>query len=278
MTTALLKLENISYAYEDQPPALQDVSVTIASGERIAVIGGNGAGKSTFFLCCNGVLQPHQGQIFLHGDEIRPKKKDLNRLRQHVGIVFQDPNQQLIGATVEEEISFGPMNLDLKPNEVAQRVNNVITRMGLETLRERPPHYLSGGEKRRLSIADVLAMHPELIILDEPTAFLDVKNRLLLEQSLNDLHLQGKALMVATHDMDFAYRWATRVLVFHQGRLMADNTPEAIFADADLLKTVEVRLPMICELTPVLRGRGLLGDVQSVPKSLDALIHLLDLP
>lgn len=277
MKTALLTLEDVSYAYEDQPPALRQVTVSVSPGERIAVLGSNGAGKSTFFLCCNGVLQPQEGRICLHGQEVGRGKKDLNRLRQQVGVVFQDPNQQLIGATVEEEVSFGPMNLSLAPGEVARRVEDAMAQMGLEELRERPPHTLSGGEKRRLSIADVLAMHPELIILDEPTAFLDVGNTQLLEQSLDQLHRRGKALMVATHDMDFAYRWADRLLVFHEGRLAADGRPEEVFADRDLLGRVQLQPPALCRVAAALSAKGVLPPgTQDPPKSWEALLGLLE--
>lgn len=276
MLPPLLTLNNLSFAYEDQPLALNRVTVSISPGERIAVLGSNGAGKSTFFLCCNGVLQPQEGAISLHGEPVSRRKQDLNRLRQQVGMVFQDPNQQLIGATVEEEISFGPMNLALPPQEVSRRVEEALTLMGLEPLRQRPPHYLSGGEKRRLTIAGVLAMYPELIILDEPTAFLDGENARLLEETLGDLHRRGKALMVATHDLDFAYRWATRVLVFHQGSLVADNTPEAVFADIPLTKQLQLQLPIVIRLAAILEQRGLLRQGLQPPRSAEELLELLE--
>ncbi len=154
------------------------------------MIGNNGAGKSTFFLCCNGGLQPSRGKVFLHGRQITAGRKDLNLLRQHVGVVFQDPNQQMVGATVEEEISFGPMNLSLSRGEVELRVNEAIRLMALEELRGRPPHLLSGGEKRRLAIADVLA-----IILIYPAGrahrVLDLGNR-AAEPILDDCTRRAK--------------------------------------------------------------------------------------
>lgn len=273
--SALLSLKNVCFSYDDRPEALCDVSVSIYEGERIAVIGNNGAGKSTFFLCCNGVLVPQKGGIYLHGQEVRPEKKSLNHLRRHVGIVFQDANQQLIGATTEEEISFGPMNMRLAPEEVGRRVEEVIEQMGLDALRQRPPHYLSGGEKKRLSIAGVLVMLPELILLDEPTAFLDVRNTLLLENTLHDLHKQGKTLVVATHDIDFAGRWATRVLMFMNGRLIADAPPHDIFNDKPLLEKVGIRQPVIYEFAQALLKKGLISSLETSPATLDELLKLL---
>lgn len=271
MDTPLLRLESVCYAYEDQPDALRELSVSIYEGERIAVIGNNGAGKSTFFLCCNGVLLPQKGSVYLRGQRIHPKKKELNLLRQHVGIVFQDPNQQLVGATVEEEVSFGPMNLRLAPGEVQARVEGALERMNLEALRERPPHYLSGGEKKRLSIADVLAMHPDLILLDEPTAFLDCANTGVLERILEDLHDQGKTLVVSTHDIEFAYRWATRILVFHDGCIQCDDVPQKVFENSELLDRAGLTTPIVYELAALLKSRGLLRDPSCFPRTVQEL-------
>lgn len=275
MDTTLLELRHVSYAYDEQPDALIDLSVSIHAGERIAVIGGNGAGKSTFFLCCNGVLTPQRGEICYAGRPIRPNRKDLLFLRERVGIVFQDPNQQLIGSTVESEISFGPMNLQLGREEVARRVWQSMEDLNLTALRERPPHYLSGGEKKRLSIADVLAMHPELILFDEPTASLDITNVGMLESVLDDLHGQGKTLLVSTHDVDFACRWASRVLLFHGGRIVADGSPQDIFQNGALLEELGLEMPMIFSFVNLLKGKGLLGQVDQYPKNLEQLRELL---
>lgn len=275
MEAPILKLDSVSYAYDEQPSALKNVTISVYPGERIAIIGNNGAGKSTFFLCCNGVLVPHHGKIFLHADEITRSKKDLNRLRQQIGIVFQDPNQQLIGATVEEEISFGPMNLMLSPEEVKQRTNDIIAKMGLSELRDRPPHYLSGGEKKRLTIADVLVMHPELIIMDEPTAFLDSKNTKLLENILHELHSQGKTLMVATHDMDFVWRWASRILVFLDGEIVADDLPEVIFKDKALLNKAQIQQPLLFAITQALIDKNILDSSTQFPVTLEQLTESL---
>lgn len=248
MMEELLRLEHVSYTYEEgtEPrPALTDCTVTVCTGERIAVLGGNGAGKSTFFLLSNGVLRPKAGTILFRGEAVGGGKRALNRLRRGVGLVFQDPDVQILGGTVEEEISFGPMNLGLAKEEVRWRVDAGVARMRLEALRRRAPQYLSGGEKKRVSIADSLAMEPELLLLDEPTASLDPENCRLLEATLEQLEAQGLALMVATHDVDFAWRWAQRILVFHSGRLVADRAPEDVFSDTQLLHTCHLEQPLL---------------------------------
>lgn len=248
MTGELLRLEHVSFAYEDGADrrlALKDCSVSIRPGERIAVLGGNGAGKSTFFLLANGVLRPKKGTVFFRGEAVGRKRQELNRLRRGVGLVFQDPDVQILGGTVEEEISFGPMNLGLSREEVRRRVDGAVERMRLGDLLHRAPQYLSGGEKKRVSIADALAMEPELLLMDEPAASLDPENCRVLETTLDMLGEQGLALAVATHDVDFAWRWARRILVFHDGRLAADRTPEELFSDEALLAACRLEQPML---------------------------------
>lgn len=253
----LLRLEHINYSYEGKYHALKDVSATIHRGERIAVLGGNGAGKSTFFLCCNGVLRPQTGEIFLNGQRIANTKRDITLLRQTVGLVFQDPDSQIIGGTVENEISFGPMNLGLGQGEVRVRVTEALLRMNLEGYEKRAPQYLSGGEKKRLSIADILAMHPDLILLDEPTASLDPENVSLLEQTLNDLSAAGITLAVSTHDVDFAYRFATRAIVFARGEIISDTDIDEAFSSKEILVEAGLKKPSLYEAAELLEKRFL---------------------
>lgn len=243
----LLRLDRVSYSYDEERTALQEVSVTLYAGERVAVLGNNGAGKSTFFLCCNGVLPPSNGTILLEGRALGQKKTDRNLLRRAVGLVFQDPDSQLLAGTVEAEISFGPMNLRLAEAEVRARVDSAIERLHLEAFRTRPPHYLSGGEKKRVSIADVLAMEPRLLLLDEPAASLDPANTLLMEENLGRLSKEGLGLVIATHDVNFAWRWAERVLVFQKGRLRADTDPKSVFDDEKLLEECGLQRPILYE-------------------------------
>lgn len=266
MMKELLRFEHVSFAYEDgieNRLALKDCSVSISAGERIAVLGSNGAGKSTFFLLANGVLCPKQGTVFFRGEPVGGKKRELNRLRRGVGLVFQDPDVQILGGTVEEEISFGPMNLDISREEVCRRVNEAVELMRLEDLRHRAPQYLSGGEKKRVSIADALAMEPSLLLMDEPAASLDPENCRILEETLEMLGKRGLALAVATHDVDFAWRWAQRILVFHDGCLAADRAPEELFADTALLNACHLAQPMLFRAA---RAAG----IRPLPRTMEA--------
>lgn len=242
----LLRFEKVSFAYEEgreDQPALTDCTVTVNAGERIAVLGANGAGKSTFFLLANGVLRPRQGTIYFQGQAVG--QRELKALRRGVGLVFQDPDVQILGGTVEEEISFGPMNLGLSRQEVAGRVEAAMEQLGLTHLRRRAPQYLSGGEKKQVSIADALAMEPRLLLLDEPASSLDPLHRKVLEGTLAELEQRGIALMVSTHDVDFAWRWACRALVFRGGRLEADRAPEEVFRDTALLERCGLEQPAL---------------------------------
>ena len=243
----LLKIENINYQYHDKYLALKNITATFSKGEIVAVLGGNGAGKSTFFLCCNGVLLPQSGKIKLNGEEIKRSKKDINKLRQTVGLVFQDPDSQIIAGSVESEVSFGPMNLNLPHEEVAHRVDKSLQQMNLSKYKDYAPQYLSGGEKKRVSIADILAMQPEMILLDEPTASLDPENTDALEQILKELNREGKTIIISTHDVDFAYRIAQRAIIFAQGEIIADADIEEVFASAVMLKKAGLKKPILYE-------------------------------
>lgn len=272
---SLLSLQDVVYAYPDEEPALREISIDIRRGERIAVLGNNGAGKSTFFLICNGILRPQQGRISFAGEEIRYTKKDLTELRKKVGIVFQDADNQIIASTVESEISFGPMNLCLPLREVERLVDEAVEQMDLEAYRQRPPQYLSGGEKKRVSIADILAMHPEIILFDEPTASLDPKNTALLEGTLERLSAAGITLVVSTHDVDFAYRFATRAVVFSAGRIVADAAPEAVFSDEEVIRTAGLKRPILFDAARLVQ-RAVPGiDQSAAPKTLEEFARML---
>lgn len=257
----ILKMEDVTYAYEEERMALKGISVEIHEGEKIAVLGNNGAGKSTFFLCCNGILTPQSGKRYLNGALLAKSKKEMFALHQAVGLVFQDPDNQMIAGTVEAEISFGPMNLALSESEVRERVDDAVNCMNLEAFRFRAPQYLSGGEKKRVSIADVLAMKPEMILFDEPAASLDPLNIRVLEENLEKLHAQGLALVIATHDVNFAWKWAERILLFHDGMLVADNKPEKVFSEEKLLKTCGLEQPLLYQV-------GKLYGLNPLPKTI----------
>jgi len=264
----IIRLEHVDYKYEGRYPAQKEVCVSIFEGERIAVLGGNGAGKSTFFLCCNGVLRPQSGKIFLRGQEIKYSKQETMSLRQTVGLVFQEPDSQIIAGSVASEVSFGPVNLGLLQDEIKKRVDNSLEKMNLDGYQNRAPQYLSGGEKKRVCIADILAMKPDILLLDEPTASLDPENVALLELTLNELSCAGISLVVSTHDVDFAYRFASRGIVFKNGEIIADGAIEKVFESEETLSQAGLRKPLLYAATELLRKHFCDEEVDARPKNL----------
>lgn len=263
----ILTIKNLSFEY-DSGFSLKNINVDFIKGEKIAVLGSNGSGKSTFFLNINGVLSRHHGNIFYKDININGKNLDI--LRRNVGIVFQEPDSQLIASTVEAEVSFGPINMGLEEEEVKQRVDSSMIEMNIEFLRERPVHYLSGGQKKRVSIADILAMRPEIIIFDEPTASLDPINCEMFERTLQRLENQEVTTIVSTHDVNFAWKWAERIIVFDDGCIIADDIPQNVFADSDLLRKANLVKPMLMEVYEILADKGFITSGKSV-KSISEL-------
>lgn len=262
MENILLQISNMTFAYEDQE-VLKDVSLSITRGEKIAVMGSNGAGKSTFFLNLCGVLRPDKGEIYLEGRPI--KKKQIRELHRKVGFVFQDADSQIIASSVRAEISFGPMNMGLAREEVIKRVDEAVSYLSLQSLGDRPPHYLSGGEKKRVSIADILAMEPEIMIFDEPMAALDPVNAETVEEILERVHEDGKTLLIATHDVDFAYRFADRILVFSEGKLIADGEPGTIFRRQEIMEQAHLKEPAVLTIWEALAEAGIVKDRKDCP-------------
>ncbi|SHN88001.1 energy-coupling factor ABC transporter ATP-binding protein [Desulfitobacterium chlororespirans] len=274
MKNRILKVENLHYVYGNGKPALDGVNVEIFAGEKIAVLGANGSGKSTFFLNLNGVYTPALGEIIYR--ELPVNKKTLNELRKNIGIVFQDADNQIIASTVRAEVGFGPMNLRLPKEEVIERVQEALAYMNLSGFEDRPPHYLSGGEKKRVSIADIVAMKSEVMIFDEPTASLDPLNAMMLEEVLLKLSAEGKTMLISTHDVDFTYRWAERVLVFCGGKIIADGTPLEIFCNLEILKQANLKQPAMLEVYKLLVDKKILPDTQAYPKNAQELKAILE--
>lgn len=271
----ILRLEQLCYSYTGKKNALRDINITFNSSEKIALLGSNGAGKSTLFLNCNGVLHPDKGQRLLYGKAVTHKKADLMELRRQVGIVFQEPDRQFVAPTVEAEVSFGPMNLGLKMEEVRDIITETLDMLGLSALRFRAPHTLSGGEKKLVSIADVLAMKPKMIMLDEPTAGLDPYNTALLEDTLCRMYASGITLVVATHDVDFAWRWADRTVVMHKGKILADGKPEEIFRDEESIKKAGLIQPTYMRVAQLLGSHGIIPPNTYMPKTQEELAGIL---
>lgn len=270
--TELLQVKDLCFSY-DEKPVLKQINITVRKGEKIAVMGSNGAGKSTFFLNLNGVLQPDSGDILLEGKKL--KKKDFKELHRRVGFVFQDADSQIIASNVKAEISFGPMNLGLSREEVKNRVAAAIEYMELSRFEDRAPQYLSGGEKKRVSIADILAMETDVLIFDEPMAALDPVNAQNVEAILKRLHEDGKTLLIATHDVDFAYRYADRILVFSDGRIIADGTPQEVFHRKEIMERAHLKAPAIMTVWEALEQKGFVKKGTGYPVTAEELVGKL---
>lgn len=248
MQAPILELRGGSVYYPGGKQALKQVSAAFYPGEKTAVIGNNGAGKSTFFQTLNRLVPLDEGELYCHGRLCTSSRKDMLELRKCVGIVFQDPDRQIIASTVEGEISFGLFNLGYSEDKIRRLTEQIIQRMGLTHLAHRPPHFLSGGEKKQVSISGVVVMKPEILLFDEPAASLDWKNTQLFKEQLKKLEQEQITQVISTHDMDFVWEWADRVLVFSEGELLADDRPEHIFGNEELLKRASLRQPVLYQL------------------------------
>jgi cobalt/nickel transport system ATP-binding protein len=233
---ALLELDNLYYRYPGQQKlALQGTTLSLPAGTKVTLLGRNGSGKSTLILHCNGILQPDQGVVRFAGQPVTYRRSSLLELRHQVGIIFQNPDDQLFSASVAQDISFGPLNLGLSPAETRRRVQAVAEVCDITPLLDRPTHALSGGEKARVALAGVLAMEPALLIADEVTANLDPWMRRQIFTIFQQLVDRGKTVLLATHDIELARQWADIVIVMEAGRVIAADTPDHIFADQDLM-------------------------------------------
>ncbi|MEM7538009.1 MAG: ABC transporter ATP-binding protein, partial [Chloroflexota bacterium] len=223
-------------------------TVALPKGQRIVLMGRNGSGKSTFFLHCNGILRPKQGQILFDHTPLRYDRAALKTLRQQVGVVFQQADDQLFSANVAQDISFGPLNLGLEETIVWQRIEEVAEMCELHELLDRPIHALSGGQKARVALAGVLAMYPDVLLIDEPTASLDPVMRRQIFRIFERLHEEGKTLILATHEYEVARYWADYVVLMDRGYVLAADTPEQIFAQGDLLISLGLHEPWYTDL------------------------------
>ena len=252
----MLEVKNIKYSYNSEYQALKGVSLKVERGEMVALLGKNGAGKSTLFLHLNGIYQPDDGQVFIDGEELKYDKKSLLKFRQKVGIVFQNPDDQIFAPTVEEDVAFGPLNLGLSMEEVQDRVDEALARVGMNGFEKTAPHHLSGGQKKRVAIAGILAMKPEVMVLDEPTAGLDPQGVVDLSKLLNELNDEGITIIISTHEVDLVPNYANRVFVLVDGLLIAEGTPKEIFAKPEILKQANLKVPIVTDLFQQLEAEG----------------------
>ncbi|MAM74721.1 MAG: cobalt ABC transporter ATP-binding protein [Tistrella sp.] len=270
----MLEARGLVHHYPGGVTALDHVDLAIPAGGRLAILGANGAGKSTLLLALAGAIRTDQGQVVLDGTPVTHDRKGLTRLRRSVGLVFQDPDDQLFAATVAEDVSFGPLNLGLTAAEARERTAGALAMMGVAHLADRATHMLSFGQRKRVAIAGLLAMRPGILLLDEPTAGLDPAGVDELMQRLDAVADTGTAVVIATHDMDLANGWADRVAVFGRGRIVLDGAPDTVFEDEVLLSGLGLRLPMLRRLASALASRGLL-PAGPLPRRLEDLVAAL---
>ena len=252
----MLEVKNIKYSYTKDYQALKGVSLKVEKGEMVALLGKNGAGKSTLFLHLNGIYEPDEGQVFIDGEELKYDKKSLLKFRQKVGIVFQNPDDQIFAPTVEEDVAFGPLNLKLPMEEVQKRVTESLARVGMSGFEKEAPHHLSGGQKKRVAIAGILAMQPEIMVLDEPTAGLDPQGVRDLSALLKELNDEGITIIISTHEVDLVPNYAKKVFVLVDGLLIAEGTPKEIFAQPEILDQANLEVPIVTELFQDLEKEG----------------------
>ncbi len=265
-----IEIDDLSYTYPDGTKALDGVFLNISEGKSVALIGPNGAGKSTLMLQLNGVLRGEDGAVKILGQEI--SNGNLRKIREKVGIVFQDPDDQLFMPTVFDDVAFGPINLGLERDEVKKRVEMALKKVGLSGYEDRSPHRLSFGEKKRASFATVLSMDPEILVLDEPTSNLDPRNRSRLIRTISDLRYEGKTIITATHDLNAVPSIADMVYVLNR-TIITGGTTREIFENVDLLRGMNLDVPEVVRLFEVLKCFGY--DCENLPLSMEeAISHL----
>lgn len=250
---SIIEAKDITYYYPDGTKALEKVNFKAEDGKIVALLGANGAGKSTLFLHFNGILRPSSGSVIINGNPVEYDKKGLMKVRQTVGIVFQNPDDQLFAPTVIEDVAFGPMNMGLPKDEVERRVKEALKKVGMEGFEKKPPHHLSGGQKKRVAIAGILAMKPKIMVLDEPTSGLDPKGASQILRILYELNGGGMTIVISTHDVDSVPLYADRIYIISKGKIIKEGTPREVFEDVNTIRGADLRLPRIAHLVEILQ-------------------------
>jgi cobalt/nickel transport system ATP-binding protein len=268
---------NLTHVYGDGTKAIENINFSVEKGKNIAILGPNGAGKSTLLHHFNGLLMPTSGKVMVLGKEVT--KQNLDEIRQKVGLVFQDPDDQLFARTVALDVAFGPINLKLPKAEIEQRVNWALEVTELKGLENKAPQNLSGGQKRRASIAGVLAMKPEIIILDEPMSNLDPKTSSKVLNLLMQLNRDmGLTLIIATHDVDLVPLFADEICILNKGEILLQGPPKEVFSQAELIRSVDLRLPRITHLFEILNKKDSLRPDMQYPLTIgEARRNILEL-
>jgi len=276
MAKTIIQTENMSFIYPDGTSALCDINLEINEGDKVAIIGSNGAGKSTLFSHFNGILRPTSGLIKIDDKQMSYKKNDLMEIRQKVGIVYQNPDDQLFAPTVVEDVAFGPINLGLSDDEVDKRVKESLAMVGMSGLEKKAPHHLSGGQKKRVAIAGILAMKPEIMVMDEPTTGLDPKGADQVLDILYKLNEEDMSIIIASHDVEMVTQFANKIFVLHDGEIIGQGTPEDIFNDHEMVKKAHLKPPKAAELLHLLKKQGLSLDIKlTIDEAYHEILHAL---
>jgi len=261
-----IRFENVCYCYNSKlfrkNQVLKNINIKVSEGEFIGIIGPSGSGKTTLLQHFTGLLHPTSGKIYVDGRDIWSKNYPLNELRKKIGLVFQFPENQLFEETVDLDVAFGPTMLKLPEREIKTRVNEALKLVGLkeEAVKSRSPHQLSEGEKRRVAIAGVLAMAPEVVVLDEPTACLDPEGVKLIANILRQLHEHGTTIVMITHSIDVISQLAQRFIVLNNGEIYFDGAKDIIFSNSGFVNSVDLEIPRIIRLCQFLQQRDILSN------------------
>ena len=273
--TVIIEARDVRYTYPGGLEAIKGISFHIRQGEKIALVGPNGAGKSTLLQMCNGMIRPNSGTILVGNRPIEYSSRCLRDIRRRIGFVLQNSDRQIIAPTVYQDVAFGPTNLGYDKQTVHNLVTQALQQVGLVGFERRPPYQLSGGEKKLVAIAGILAMDPDVLIFDEPTSGLDPAGSEELMDLLDELHHDGKTIIISTHDLELAYPWADRAILLLHGKILQEDVPEIAFGDPTCVRLAHLSLPVLLELSQELTARGILPTVQT-PKTILDMIHIIE--
>jgi len=275
MSSIILEGRDIRYRYPRGLEAIRGISFHIRKGEKVAIVGPNGAGKSTLMLLFNGMIRPDSGTMLFDNEPVRYDKSSLRMIRKRVGFVLQNPDRQIIAPTVYQDVAFGPTNLGYSESEVKAAVGEALRYVGLEGFERRPPHQLSGGEKKRVAIAGVLAMDPDVLVFDEPTAGLDPSGSEDIMDLLDELNQGGKTVIISTHDIELAYPWADRAILLLGGRILQEDIPDVAFGRPDYVRQAHLSMPTLLELYFELEKRGFSLPARK-PRTILDMLNVID--
>lgn len=271
----LIKVEKVMYAYSDGYIALNNVSMEVNEGDRVAIMGPNGAGKSTLFDLLNGILIPYSGSVKIDGLETKIKK-NLNKIRKMVGVVFQDSDDQLFNSNVKQEIAYGLMNMNISGNALEETIKWALKVVDMEGYENKSPYNLSGGQKKRIALASVLAMKPKVLVLDEPTASLDPRGAIKLVKLLNYINKElGITLIFSTHDVDIVPLLANKVYLLDKGKFILKGSTDEVFSHKETLRKINLRMPRVSHLVEILNRDGYL-NIKKLPLTISQARKIIE--